>query len=128
LKSIPSRHKVENIDLKKIRLAVATTAHGGLDDIVSEVFGRANTFTIIDVEDDKAKIVKILENPALSYKHGVGPIVVKMLIDACINIAIGTELGPGASALLEQHNVNYLIAKPGVKVKKSIEEALNKKF
>ncbi|MEA2089303.1 MAG: NifB/NifX family molybdenum-iron cluster-binding protein [Thermoproteota archaeon] len=114
------------MSLKKFRIAVATTAHGGLEDIVCKVFGRANTFTIIDVEESEVKNVKVLENPALSYKHGAGPIVVKMLVDSGVNLVVGTELGPGASALLEQHNVNHVIAKPGVKVKKSLEKVLGR--
>lgn len=115
------------MNLNEFRVAVATTAHGGLEDIVSEVFGRANTFTLLDVREGDIKNVEVLENPALSYKHGAGPIVVKMLVDSGVNLVIGTELGPGASALLEQHNIDHIIAKPGVKVKNSLKKVLNRK-
>ena len=33
----------------KLRIAVPTKKHKGLEDIVSEVFGKAKTFTIVDV-------------------------------------------------------------------------------
>jgi len=112
--------------MKKFRIAVATKGREGLKDVVSEVFGRANAFTIIDVEEGKIKGVKILENPAISYKYGAGPIVVKMLIDAGVNMVLATELGPGASALLEQHDVATITAKPGTSVKESIRKALKK--
>jgi len=112
--------------MKKFRIAVATKGREGLKDVVSEVFGRANAFTIIDAEEGKIKGVKILENPAISYKYGAGPIVVKMLIDTGVNMVLATELGPGASALLEQHDVATIAVKPGTSVKESIRKALKK--
>jgi len=112
--------------MKKFRIAVPTKGREGLKDVVSEVFGRANAFTIIDAEEGKIKGVKILENPAISYKYGAGPIVVKMLIDAGVNMVLATELGPGASALLEQHDVATIAVKPGTSVKESVRKALKK--
>lgn len=64
-----------------LRVAVPTGARGGLEDLVSEVFGRADTYTIVDVGDGEVKSVEVVRNPAVSYTHGVGPIVVKMLVD-----------------------------------------------
>ncbi len=112
--------------MKKFRIAVPTKGREGLKDVVSEVFGRANAFTIIDAEEGKIKGVKILENPAISYKYGAGPIVVKMLIDTGVNMVLATELGPGASALLEQHDVATIAVKPGTSVKESVRKALKK--
>jgi len=108
----------------KFRIAVATKGRGGLEDVVSEVFGRANTFTITDVDDGEIKGVKVLQNPAVSYKHGAGPIVVKTLVDSGVNVVISAELGPGALALLEQHNVTRVTAKPGNSVGETIRNAL----
>jgi len=110
----------------KLRIAVATKGRDGLEDVVSDIFGRANAFTVIDAEEGEIKNVKILENPALSYKHGAGPIVVKMLVDSGVNMVLSAELGPGASALLEQHNVAHIAVKPGTSVKESIRKALDK--
>ena len=109
----------------KLRIAVATKGRDGLGDVVSEVFGRAQAFTVIDAEEGKIKGVKVMENPAVSYKHGAGPIVVKMLIDSGVNMVLASELGPGASALLEQHNVTHIAVKPGTSVKESIGKALS---
>ena len=109
----------------KLRIAVATKGRDGLEDVVSEVFGRANAFTVIDAEEGEIKGVKIMENPAVSYKHGAGPIVVKMLIDAGVNMVLAAELGPGASALLEQHNVTTIVVKPDAGVEESVRKALS---
>ena len=112
--------------MAKFRIAVATKGRDGLEDVVSEVFGRANAFTVIDAEEGEIKGVKIMENPAVSYKHGAGPIVVKMLIDAGVNMVLAAELGPGASALLEQHNVTTIVVKPGAGVEESVRKTLSK--
>jgi predicted Fe-Mo cluster-binding NifX family protein len=109
---------------KKFRIAIATNERGGLEDTVSEVFGRANSFTIVDVEDDEIKSVEVIQNPAVSYKHGAGPIVVKMLVDSGVSMILATELGPGASALLEQHNVAKIAVKPGGGVSETVKNAL----
>lgn len=112
------------LSLKKLRVAVPSKGSGGLEDTVSEVFGRANSFTIVEVSEGEIKSVEVMQNPAVSYKFGAGPIVVKMLVDSGVNVVLSGELGPGASALLEQHNVKLVIVKPGVTVSEAIKEAL----
>lgn len=108
----------------KLRIAIATSGRRGLEDGVSEVFGRANTFTIIDVEQDTISNVKILENPATSYKHGAGPIVVKMLVDSNVKLVIAPEFGPGALSLLEQHNIEKISMKAGTVVSEAVRNTL----
>jgi len=110
--------------LVKCRIAVATDGKNGLEDTVSNVFGRARTFTIIDTEDEKIIGVSVLENPALSYSHGAGPIAIKTLIDDGVEAVIANELGVGASEILEQHNITYIQAKPSTNVGDAIKKAL----
>jgi len=111
--------------MTKLRIAVATKGREGLEDVVSEVFGRASTFTIVNVDNEEIKDVKIMENPAVSYKHGAGPIVVKMLIDGGVNLVLATELGPGASTLLQQHNITTIAVKSGTSVEESLRKTLS---
>jgi len=111
--------------VEKLRIAVSTKGQGGLEDVVSDVFGRANTFTIVDVEKGAIKGVKVLENPAVSYKHGAGPIVAKMLIDAGVNMVIAAEFGPGVSTLLDQHQVTKIKVNAGSSISESIKNALS---
>ena len=108
----------------KRRIAVATEGKDGLEDTVSNVFGRARTFTIIDVEDEKITGVSVLENPALSYRHGTGPIAIKMLVDGGVEVVLANELGVGASEILKQHNIIYIQAKPGTNVREAIKKTL----
>jgi predicted Fe-Mo cluster-binding NifX family protein len=109
---------------KKLRIAVATNGKKGLEDNVSDVFGRSETFTIIDVEDRTKKVSKIVENPALSYEHGAGPIAVKELVDAKVDLVIAPQLGHGAASILEHHGVTMILAKAGKKVVEAVEDAL----
>ncbi len=108
----------------KLKIAVATNEKNGLEDVVSNVFGRAKTFTIVDTEDKKITGISILENPAISYHHGAGPIAVKMLIDKDVKVVLANELGFGAAALLKQHNVTVIPVKPGTNVGEATKKAL----
>jgi len=112
------------MSLKKLRIAIPTKGQGGLEDVVPDVFGRANTFTIVDIQSNTVKNVKVLENPAVSYEHGAGPIVVKMLIDNKVNIVIAAEFGPGVSTLLDQHKVTKITVQAGSSVSESLKNVL----
>lgn len=113
------------IFLVKRRIAVATNEKRGLEDVVSNVFGRAKTFTIVDAEDEKITDVRIIENPASTYHHGAGPIAVKMLIDENVEVVLANELGIGASELLKQHNVTIIPVKPGTNVEDATKKVMH---
>ena len=108
--------------MAKFRIAVATNGKKELDDTVSNVFGRAKTFTIVDVEDEKITGVRVLENPALAYAHGAGPIAIKTLVDDGVEVVLANELGIGASDILKQHNIIYIHAKPGTNVGDAVKK------
>ena len=112
--------------MQKVKLAIPTEGNKGVDDSVSEIFGRAKTFTIVEISEDFIGDVKVVENPAASYKYGAGPIVVKMMVDMGVNMATAKEFGPGALVLLEQHNIKTLKVKAGISVTETIEYLLNK--
>lgn len=117
-------HGRDTLNRKKFRIAVATNEKKELEDNVSEVFGRANTFTIVQIEDGEIQGVKLIENPAATYIHGAGPIVVKELVDLKIDLIIAPQFGPGASTILEQHGVTMIKAEAGTKVREAIQDAL----
>ena len=112
--------------MRKLKIAVATEKHKGLEDVVSEVFGKAKTFTIVDIEDGEVKNVQVIDNPAASYEYGSGPVAVKTLADLKVNLVISGELGPGASGLLEHYKINQLSVKPNTKVAESIKQTVSK--
>jgi len=100
----------------RLRIAVPTCGDRGLEDTVAEVFGRAKTFTMVDVDSGRVEAVRVLVNPAASYRQGAGPIAVKMLMDHGANIVAAGDVGPGVLSLLEQHGVPMLTVKPGTRV------------
>ncbi|MBO3802682.1 MAG: NifB/NifX family molybdenum-iron cluster-binding protein [Candidatus Brockarchaeota archaeon] len=106
--------------MRKLRIAIPTEEEKGLDDVVAEVFGRAKTITIVDTLDGEVKDVKVLQNPAASYRFGAGPILVKTLSDMKVEVVIAGELGPGASALIEDQKMARVTVKPGIRVKEAI--------
>jgi len=110
--------------MAKVRIAVATKGHRGLEDEVSEVFGRSRTFTIVDVEDGEIKDVSVLENPAADYPHGAGPVAAKVLADLGVNVVLAAEVGPGVTALLDYHGVKWMIVKPNLKVADAVKAYL----
>jgi predicted Fe-Mo cluster-binding NifX family protein len=110
----------------KLRIAVPTKTHAGLEDVVSEVFGKAKTFTIVDVENGEVENVQVIDSPAASYEYGSGPVAVKTLADLKVNLVMAVEFGPGASSLLAQHNIKKISVKPNTKVADSIKENLAK--
>lgn len=112
--------------MSKVRVAVPTKGKKGLEEIVSEVFGRARYFALVDLEDDSVKRVEVLENPAADYKHGTGPLVVKMLADHGVNVAIAKQVGPGASTLLEQNNIELLKIEAEPKVSEVLKLVLQR--
>ncbi|MGB9694020.1 MAG: NifB/NifX family molybdenum-iron cluster-binding protein [Fervidobacterium sp.] len=112
--------------MRKLKIAVPTKAYAGLDDTVSEVFGKAKTFTIVEIENDQVKNVRVIDNPAASYDYGSGPVAVKTLADLKVNFVMAAELGPGASGLLEHHHIQKVSVKPDTTVADVIKENLVK--
>jgi len=113
---------VNHMEKKLTRIAVATVGDGKLEDVVSPEFGHSRTFTIIDIEDGEIKNVEVLEKPAKNMTHGRGPVVGKSLADKGVNIVVTSEIGPGASAILEQLGVEIVMTKAGQKVEDVLRE------
>lgn len=107
--------------MKKVRVAVVTKGKKGLEDEISEVFGRTNTITIVDIVDDEIRNIQVLQNPALSYRYGAGPILAKTLVDLNVEVAVAGEFGPSISTLLEDHKIAKVTMKKGTSVSEAIK-------
>jgi len=110
--------------VSKVKIAVPTKGDKGLEDSVSDVFGRSEKFTILEIADGFIVNVEIVENPAASYKHGAGPIVVKMLTDMGVTAVAAREFGLGVSTLLEQNKIKKFNVEANIPVKKAIQKIL----
>jgi predicted Fe-Mo cluster-binding NifX family protein len=115
--------------LGKLRFAFATNEKKGLDDVISGVFGRAKTFTILDINDQNITDVTILDNSAAKYHHGAGPLAVKLLADNYVTHVFSNKLGLGASELLKQQCIKHVSVKPNTKIRNILQmNALNIDF
>lgn len=110
----------------RLKVAIPTKGYAGLNDVVSDVFGKAATFTIIEIENKDVVKVDVIDNPAASYRHGSGPIAVEILVDMNVDFVLVAEIGPGASELLKYHGVKVVKVKPGIKVIDTIRENILK--
>lgn len=108
--------------MSKLRIAVVTEGYDGLNDVVSHVFGKTKTFTIVTLEDKQIKDVEVVENPASAYHQGSGPIASKTLAELKVDRVITSQLGPGASSLLDFHKIATVIMESEI----TVSEALNK--
>ena len=111
-----------------MKIAIPTNGKRGLEDKVSEIFGRSPTFTIISMERGEIKKVEVIENPASSYPYGAGPIVVKTLIDMGVNVIITCRMGPSISAILESKNILVFKVPDGLSVKEALEKFLAERW
>jgi predicted Fe-Mo cluster-binding NifX family protein len=111
--------------LDKIKIAIATKGYDGLEDTVANIFGKAKTFTMVNVEEGKTKNVRIIDNPAAVYEHGSGPIAAKTLAELRVDLVIASQLGPGALELLEYHKITPMLVDPNITVAESIKKALS---
>jgi predicted Fe-Mo cluster-binding NifX family protein len=96
-----------------------------MTDIVSNVFGRAPTFTIVYINENVIQYVEVLPNPAVTYKHGAGPVVAKLLMDKGVTTVIAEEFGPGVSVLLEHFKVNQVKTSRDIQVAAAIKQFID---
>jgi len=110
-----------------MRLAVACQGLNGIDDVVSNVFGRSPTFTIVDIEGGVVKQVKAKENESADSYHGAGPLTCMRLSKLDVNVVIAASFGPTVSDILKEAGIETFTMMPGTKVKNAIEQYLKKK-
>ena len=105
-----------------MRIAVSTTS-GGLDDKVSEVFGRAVSFTIVDVEDGEIRNVEVVRNDFAVRGGGAGIAVSQFLADKGVEVVLTGNVGPNALSVLQSAGIKVYRA-GGLKVSEAIEKFL----
>lgn len=68
--------------------------------------------------------MEVVGNPAATYKHGAGPIVVKMLTEMSVTVVASSELGLGASSLLEQNKIDRIKVKASITAKEAVHKTI----
>jgi len=98
-----------------MRICIPTYGWNGLEDEVCEHFGRAPTYTIIDLETNNVEII-----PNLGVHMGGGRRPAEILVSHKINVVVCSNLGRKALALLGQYGIKVYIGARG-----RVKDALN---
>ncbi|AIF69700.1 hypothetical protein PAP_06515 [Palaeococcus pacificus DY20341] len=111
-----------------MHIVVATT-RGGLDDFVSQHFGRAQTFTVVDV-DESGNItdVRVVPNPAHSAPRAAGIQAAQFCIDNGANAVIAGTFGPNASQVLQTAGIKFISVPPMMTVEQAIKTFLHEEL
>lgn len=99
-----------------MKIAVATT-QGGLEDVVSQVFGRCPTFTLVDVENGEVVSHEVVQNPYVSAMGGAGIQAAQLVISKGAQAILAGAFGPNASNVFSQGGVQTIPAQGTVKEK-----------
>lgn len=109
-----------------MKIAVATTG-GGLDDMVSPVFGRCQTFTMVEVEGNQIKGASVVPNQYASAMGGAGIQAGGFIANQGAKAAIAGSFGPNVAAVLGQAGVEMVPAS-GMKVRDAVQKYLSKEL
>lgn len=92
-----------------MKIAVSTSG-GGLKDIMSPIFGRCPTFTVVTVEGKDIKKADVIPNPGNRAGGGAGVAAAQAVIDSGAEAAITGNCGPNAIAVLSRAGVKVYLA------------------
>lgn len=107
-----------------MRILVPTQGNGGLEDFVSPVFGRASTFTLVEIENEEIKKTEVFENPGVSAFRGSGIQAAQLAAEKGADVILVGNIGPNASMVLQQSGIEVVEGYAEMKVKDAIESYL----
>ncbi len=91
-----------------MKLCIPTLGRGGLDDIVSEHFGRAPAFTIVDMNTKDVKVV-----PNSGEHFGGTRAAPEILAAEGVEVVLCSGLGPRAINMFEQFGIEVYVGASG---------------
>jgi predicted Fe-Mo cluster-binding NifX family protein len=92
-----------------MKIAVATNK-GGLEDMVSPVFGRCQTYTLVECEGGEIKKTEAMANPGFTAAGGAGIQAAQYVGGLKPEAVIAGNFGPNAAAVLTQMGVKMVQA------------------
>lgn len=102
-----------------MKVCVPSMGNSGLEEEVSLHFGRASTFTIVNLENDD---VKVLPNTS-EHMGGFGKPPETMIREG-VNVMLCSGLGPRAIAMFEEYGIEVYVGAAGT-VKDAIDSWKN---
>ena len=90
--------------------------------MVSPIFGRCPSFTIVEIEEKNIKNVKVVPNQFVSAPRGVGIAVVQMLANEGVKFILAGRFGPWASSTSAQFDIQMIMVPPGVRIRDAVNQ------
>jgi len=107
-----------------MRIAVPTTGKRKLSNKITDSFSRTPEFTIVTIEENRIKTVKIVVNPGNTPERGAGPLAARTLKDNNVDVLLTVEMGPGARNILEALGIEIELVEQDKSVKELVESYL----
>ncbi len=107
-----------------MRIAVPTTGKRKLSNKITDSFSRTPEFTIVTIEENRIKTVKIVVNPGNTPERGAGPLAARTLKDNNVDVLLTVEMGPGARNILEALGIEIALVEQDKSVKELVESYL----
>ena len=101
-------------------IAVPTRDNSGWCGKIANVLSRAETITMVTIEDDKPDIVETLVNPFFSDLQGSGPLFALYLHEREVSTVVTKNAGPGVKAQLVSRNIQLIVVNDLIRVKDAI--------
>ena len=92
-----------------MKVCIPTESNFGLDDHLSQHFGRAQTFTVVDMETGK---VKVIRND--SSHMGGSKLPPEILAEHGVDVMIVGGLGPKAITMFESFGIKVVVGGSGL--------------
>jgi predicted Fe-Mo cluster-binding NifX family protein len=102
------KNELKGIGGERMKICVPTMGNNELDDFVSEHFGRAPTFTIVDLSKNEVKVV-----PNTSEHFGGISSPPEMLSTEGVEVMLCSGLGPRAISMFEQSGIEVYVGASG---------------
>jgi len=108
------------------RIVVSSQNQGGLDDMVSPMFGRCPAYTVVDVdlEQNEVKEVTTQTNPAMQAFGGAGIQAAQLVGTLGATAVITGNLGPNAFIALQQLGIKIHAGAFGISVRDAVDQYL----
>lgn len=110
--------------MMKMAKIVVATQNGGLDDQVSQVFGRCPTYTVVIVENGKIQNSEIVQNQYANAMSGAGIQAAGFATNEGAEAVISGNFGPNVASVLNQAGVK-MVSASGTSVREAVKKYLD---
>ena len=108
-----------------IRVAIPSKENT-IESSVNDIFGRSPYFAIAEIENNRIKDVKIIENKFTQQSGGAGISAAKLLVENGVEAVIAENIGPRALDVFKQFNIKMYSGKGKIKI--VLNDLVNKKL